>query len=410
MSKRLDVLRSDLTEAVLNPDKTLNRLFEEHGLGDLWHGESPLPLFGGDGANPAGFMGRVDDIVTVPGTSGLTIDGQNVNEIWQQMQAFLTAFNRSAEAIAAFFSFRTVREREKVGVPTSPGFQKATEFGRPSKIRVKHVTRGFPLEHFDLSDGFTQEFIDKAKGAQLLAIQATVLSDWGQLQREIVLDAIFNNVNYTDKDQIAVKVLYNADGEVPPTVKRWSHTGSHTHYLTTAGATVVQGDLDAASDHLIHHGFREFGDSTFLLHAHRDEIATLRTFANFLPAEGGERPVELANSGVVRGPQRGAPTGLQVEGWVNDWTVVQNNDIPQGYFVGHVSGGPFDFRNVVGWRQHENASARGLRLIEGNRQNYPLYDSVYDGYSGAGIGQRGEAVVMQETAGAYTRPTFALGD
>lgn len=409
MTKRLDVLRADLHEAMLNPDKVLDRLMAQHGLADIWHGESPLAFFGSDGASPAGFVSRVDDIPTVPGQRGLTLDGQNVNEIWQEMQAMLAAFNLSAQQVAAYLSFRTVQERERVGIPNSPGFQVATEYGRPSKIRVSHVTRGFPLEHYDLGDGYTQEYIDKATGAQLLAIQATVTADWGQLQREIVLDAVFNDTNYTDKDQIAVKVLYNNDGEVPPTIKRWSHDGTHQHYLTSAGATIVQADLDTMSDHLVHHGFREFGDSDFLLHAHRDEVATIRTFANFIPAETGERPVEFANSGVVRGPQRGGPGGLRVEGWVNDWTIIQNNDIPQGYLLGHVSGGPFDVRNVVGWRQHENESARGLRLIEGNRQNYPLYDSVYDGYSGAGVGQRGAAVVMQETAGGYTRPTFNTG-
>jgi hypothetical protein len=406
MSNRLQIHRANIKEAFLNPDKVLARLFEGQGMGDIWHGESPF--FGADGESPAGFLGRVDDIVTVPGVRGLTTDGQSVNEIWNEMQMMLAAFNQSAAALAAFLSFRTVQERERVGIPVSPGFQVATEFGRPSKIRVMHVTRGFPLEHYDIGDGYTQEYIDNATGAQLLAIQATVVSDWTQLQREIVLDAVFNDTNYTDKDQIAVKVLYNNDGEVPPKIKRWTHDGTHTHYLESAGAALVQADLDVMSEHLIHHGFREFGDSAFILHAHRDDVATIRTFANWIPAETGERPQELANSGVIVGPTRGG-AGLQVEGWVNDWTVVQNNDIPQAFLLGHVSGGPFDVRNVVGWRQHGNESARGLRLIEGNRQNYPLYDSVYDGYSGAGVGQRGAAVAMEITAGAYTPPTFELG-
>lgn len=100
---------------------------------------------------------------------------------------------------------------------------------------------------------------------------------------------------------------------------------------------------------------------------------------------------------------------MTVEGWCNDWTVVQLNDIPDGYLFGIVSGGPMDTRNIVGLRVHENASARGLRLIEGNRQNYPLYDSVYDGYMGAGVGQRGAGVIMQDAA-AYTVPTFSTGE
>ena len=230
------------------------------------------------------------------------------------------------------------------------------------------------------------------------------------MQKELVLDAVFGSTNYTDKDAVAVKRLYNNDGEVPPTIKRWTHTGTHTHYLNTAGASLVQADLDTMSEHLIHHGFREFGDAALVLHAHRDEVATIRGFANFIPAESGERPAELANSGVLVGPRRAATGGLRVEGWVNDWTIAQDNDIPQGFLLGEVSGGPLDVRNVVGYREHDNPSARGLRLVEGPRQNYPLYDSVYDGYAGAGVGQRGAAVAVDIGTAAYTAPTFTVGE
>ena len=324
------------------------------------------------------------------------------------MQAMLSAFNASNDAVVALLSFSTERSNEKVGVPINPGFQKATEFGRPSKIRFKNISRGFPLEHFDLGDGYTQEYIDVATGAQLAAVQATVLNAWTTLEREITMEAVFNNVNLTDQDGINVKRLYNNDGEVPPTIKRWTHTGSHDHYLAGGGGGFVQADLDTMGEHLVHHGFREFGDSAFILLVHRDEMSGLRGFANFIPAETGSRPQELQNSGVVAGLERGAG-GLTVEGWVNDWTIVEFNDIPSGYLFGMVSGGPLDRRNIVGNRVHENPSARGLRLIEGNRQNYPLYDSVYDGYLGAGVGQRGAGVIMRDNA-SWAVPTFNTGE
>ncbi len=400
MSKRLTISRSMLDAAVNDPLTHLVSLF-----GD----QNGHRLFGAaTGEAQAGFVSRTDLLDTVPGQRGLTLDGQNVNEIWSDMQAMLSAFNASNDVVVALLSFETEKSNEKVGVPINPGFQRATEFGRPSKIRFTNVTRGFPIEHFDLGDGYTQEYIDLATGAQLAAVQATVLNAWTTLEREIVMEGVFDNVNVTDQDGINVKRLYNNDGEIPPTIKRWTHLGTHDHYLAGGGGGFVEADVDTMGEHLIHHGFREFGDSEFILLVHRDEMATVRAFANFIPAETGSRPVELGNSGVVAGMKRGA-NGLTVEGWVNDWTVVEFNDIPSGYLFGMVSGGPMDRRNVVGKRVHENPSARGLRLIEGNRQNYPLYDSVYDGYLGAGVGQRGAAVIMRDNA-SWAVPTFETGE
>ena len=400
--KQLQISRSLLRAAVEDPRARLVEILGEQ-LGTA--------LFGAvGGSSPAGLLTLETAIESVPGQRGLTVDGQDINTIWQNMQNQLAAFNASNDAVVSLFSFDTIKPNEKVGIPINPGFQVATELGRPSKVRLKFVARGFPLEHFDLGDGYTQEFIDIATGAELVAVQATILNSWTELQKEITLEAVMGSTNFTDKDGINVKRLYNNDGEIPPTIKRWTHDGTHQHYLFGGGGGFVQADLDTMGDHLIHHGFREFGDSTFILLAHRDEIATIRGFANFITADESEQPENLAASGVIKGLQRRAGTaGLRVEGFVNDWTIVQYNDMVMGYLVGMISGGPFDVRNVVGQRLHENPSVRGLRLIEGRRFNYPLYDSVYDGYAGAGVGQRGAAVVMQDAA-SYTDPTFNTGE
>lgn len=402
MSKTLTISRSLLDGAINDPLARLVAIFGDR----IGH-----KLFGAvEGENPAGFISRTDLLDTVPGQRGLTVDGQSVNEIWRDMQAMLAAFNASNDQVVSLLSFRTVLSNEKVGVPINPGFQKATEFGRPSKIRFAQISRGFPIEHFDLGDGYTQEYIDSARGAQLMAVQATILNSWTTLEREVTMEAMFNDTNTTDQDNILVRRLYNNDGEVPPTIKRWTHDGTHTHYLFNGGAGFVQANLDTMSEHLVHHGFREFGDAAFLLLAHRDDVATIRGFANWIPSEETQRPDTLSNSGVVRGLMRRQGTGgLKVEGWVNDWTIIEFNDMISGYLLGIVSGGPLDTRNIVGLRVHENPSARGLRLVEGNRQNYPLYDSVYDGYMGAGVGQRGAGVIMQDF-GSYVVPTFNTGD
>ena len=402
MNKKLHISRSRLEAAVVDPLAQLVSLLGEQ-LGTALYGAVA-------GDSPAGMLALKDALESVPGQRGLTVDGQNINEIWANMQAQLAAFNLSNDAVVALFTFDTIKPNEKVGIPINPGFQLATELGRPSKVRLKFVQRGFPLEHFDLGDGFTQEFLDISSGAELVAVQATILNAWTELTKEITLDAVLGDANYTDKDDINVKRLYNNDGEIPPTIKRWTHDGTHIHYLAGGGGGFVQADVDTMSDHLIHHGFREFGDSTFILLVHRTDLASIRGFANFITAEESEQPENIAASGVIKGLQRrGGTAGLRVEGFVNDWTVVQYNDMVEGYILGMISGGPGDVRNVVGYRLHENPSVRGLRLIEGARQNYPLYDSVFDGYAGAGVGQRGAAVVMQDAA-SYTAPTLNTGE
>ena len=60
--------------------------------------------------------------------------------------------------------------------------------------------------------------------------------------------------------------------------------------------------------------------------------------------------------------------------------------------------------NPVGFRQHSNASLRGLRLLSGAQHDYPLVDSFYQRGFGTGVRHRGAGVVMQITAGAFAVP------
>ena len=357
-----------------------------------------------EGTPPAGFHQRSDIVETVAGLRGTTIDGQPLNEIWNDFQAQVTAFNTVADAQTALLTFPVERAQEKVGVPSNPGMQQATEFGRPSKVRTKLVSRGFPLEHYDLGTGFTQEFLDSASAIQVSQVQGEVQMAYSLLRQEITLEALFTAANLTDEDGIAVKRLYNADGEVPPRWKRWTHTGTHTHYLASGAASVAENDFDAIEEHLVHHGFGEQGES-LVIHAHRDEMPEIRALTTFVPAESADRPVIV--DGSVVGPTRGSTIpGFAAQGYVGPFTIIQNNLIPTGYLLAQAVGGAFGTRNPVGLRSHENPSARGLRLVEGPYARYPLIDAVYDTYLGAGIRQRGAAVCMQITAGAYASPTF----
>lgn len=226
-------------------------------------------------------------------------------------------------------------------------------------------------------------------------------------QRENVLELLMREDNITDsKEGIAVKRLYNGDGEVPPDYDTYTFAGTHTHYLTTAGASFVQADLTAAELELTHHGY---GDNAvggaggeLLAFLPRDLMAKARGFADFIPASTSQVASILADSGIIVG-QRSSGAGWRIEGTVGRFALIEATVIPAGYFVATVSGGELSPQNVLGIRQHANTSARGLRLNPG-RNDYPLVDSFYDAYMGGGVKHRGAALVMMETAGSYADP------
>jgi hypothetical protein len=346
---------------------------------------------------------RADAISSVPGQA-ITADGQPISEIWDDLLAKLAAYNgQSNQTISLFAGDSTVSSQIQTAVYATKGFEQATEYGRPSNIALQYITRAVPIDHYDLGFGYTQKFIDKAKGREILGIQETAGNGWWNLQLNGVLDAIYNDAPTPDPDGVSGTTLYNAD-ETPPPYKRWTHVGTHSHFLADAGA-FTQALALSMEEHLVHHGFGDFNETLFMF-LHRDDMATARGFADYVPAPSASQKVITAGPVVGASPNQSGVGGFQVEGYLGKMNLVELNDIPSTYPLAMATGGQFAAQNVVRLRVHENPSARGLRLIEGPRQRYPLYDAVYDGYFGAAVAQRGAAVVLRHGNGTYAPPTF----
>lgn len=396
--QRNKIAKRDLVAVFNDPMSVLVNLFGERKAFALVGSDVALDS---TGTAPAG-MGSVSDLLVDPMNpgSGTTVDGISLNGIWNDMIARLAAFNATRDRFVSLLTFPVTKANEIVGVPTSPGFQKATEFGRPRKSWVTNIARGFPLDHYDIGTGYSQEFIDSARADQILALQAQIFSDWNKLGFALVLDALFGSANYTDDTGIAVKRLYNNDGEVPPAFERNTHDGTHTHYLTSASLDIAA--IRAMKNHLKHHGF----DGEIYMHVNGTDVVTVRGLTGFVPAQSSTTTT-IVDGTIVGATPSNPGGGFTVEGYIEGMGVVENGEIPAGYLMAVVVGGFDNPRNPVGIRLHDNPSiGSGLRLIEGPRQVYPLYDSVFDGYVGAGVGQRGSAVITQITGGAYTDPTF----
>jgi hypothetical protein len=94
-----------------------------------------------------------------------------------------------------------------------------------------------------------------------------------------------------------------------------------------------------------------------------------------------------------------------VIGTYGDIIIVEEDYIPAGYLVMFVTGGRDNLQNPIGFREHQNAGLRGMRLVKGRNADYPLLDAYYVRGFGTGVRQRGAGVVMQiKATGTYAPP------
>jgi hypothetical protein len=348
-----------------------------------------------------------------------TIDGRDLNSIWDDFQQALAQWNAGRSQMVAALSFGVTNPVEDVPQASMIDFEVATEFGEPVGIRgADFFSLGYDFEWYDVAARFTWKYLAEATAGQVESVGNMVLEADNRLLFTRVLRSIFNNVNSTTTirgQNFNVYRLYNNDGTVPPAYADTVHTGSHTHYLTSGAATVTFGDLDEMYEHLVHHGYGALTGTQNVLLVHRAQMATIRTFRvatgasyDFIPAAGGAPWLLPTNTGGPVFPQGSAiPTtvnGLTVAGAYGPFLIVESEWIPTGYMLAFATGGENSAGNLVGIREHQNPALRGLRLVKGRQPDYPLIDSFYNRGFGTGIRQRGAGVVMQITAGAYAIP------
>jgi hypothetical protein len=350
-----------------------------------------------------------------------TVDGRDLNEVWLEFQQALLAWNADRSSIVNALTYTVSAPVEDVPQLAMDDFELASEFGEPKSIRGGgYFSLGFGFYWYDIAARFTWKFLAEATAAQVEAVHNQVLEADNRLVFNAVLKQIFNNTTRVADirgTNYNVYPFYNNDGTVPPSYKTYTHTSTHQHYITSGAATVDSGDLDALELHLVHHGFGRQNGSQLILMANRTETATIRSFRvstgsafDFVPS-AGQPPwlLPTVTGGVVypgsaaAGSMGAAPNnwnGLNCIGQYGPWWVIEEDYIPTKYLFGFATGGQNVTNNPVGIREHQNAALRGLRLVKGRDNDYPLVDSFYNRGFGTGIRQRGAGVCMEITADA----------
>lgn len=346
-----------------------------------------------------------------------TSDGFPLNRMWDEFQRTINVWNSQRTAIVNLLTYRVTDLVEGVRYPLEQDFEEASEFGEPKSIRLgPSFKMGYDFKWYDLALRYTWKFLLDADQGQLRSLNNQALESDNRLMFTRVMRRIFNSttdVATIEGDAVNVYPFYNADSMVPPKWKSTTHTSGHNHYLVSGGATVDSGDLDAMEDHLYHHGYTQNNGYSMVLFVNRAQGSVIRTFTvaggdkyDFIPSTGFGGGVFLpANGGIVARPGLPQVNGLDVIGTYGPWAVVEEDYIPSGYMLGTVSGGADNIGNPVGIREH--SSLKGLRLVKGRDQDYPLMDSFYLHGMGTGIRHRGAGVIMQvKASGTYDIPTL----
>lgn len=346
-----------------------------------------------------------------------SIDGTNLNEIWNKLAQALTVWNQSRSALSTLLGFWHTNASD--AIPQAhrlAEFEEATEHGEPEAIRTPNFLRlGYELNWYDAATRYSWQALMAMSEEQILAGANYVMeSDENKINREI-LQRLFNPEPTVNENETPVYGLWSADGQMPPSYLGKQFAANHTHYLVSGNAEIDSGDIETLAKAVAEHGYNADPASQLLLlvnSEHVDKIASFRAgqvsdntiVANndFVPSEGTPAFYSTNIEG-KRAPEK--VQGLKIAGSYGSSWIVPINDVPEDYLVCVATYGPDSPNNCVGIRQHPVATYQGLRHIPGPVPGYPLQESFYSRGFGVGIRRRGQAAVMQiKESGEYETP------
>ena len=199
-------------------------------------------------------------------------------------------------------------------------------------------------------------------------------------------------------------------------------TGAHNHYMVSGSADIDSGDLLDAIHNIREHGYGLVDSNQKLLCiVNETESEAIQQFRvgeenndsqiskwDFIPATN--QPAFMLQGGTLVGAQPpGTIFNMPVVGSYGPLFILESWFVPTGYVLTVATSGPGSVTNPVGVREHVNAAYRGMRIIPGRDQRYPLIESHYCRSFGTGVRHRSAAVVTQlSAAGPYVPPSIPV--
>lgn len=345
-----------------------------------------------------------------------TLDGAAYNDLWDEFQTVLGILNGQRSTLTNHLSFRTDRSADAVAQTIGDDdFEPASEFGVPQSIKSSPeiLTVGYPFGDWDLATRFTGRFLRDATRGEVETVHSRAIAADNKLITTAILNRVLDPTPGENSDGKTVYGLYSGDDFLPPRHGFRTYTAPHNHYLTTQSADPDGADLDDMIRHIREHGYGTTPGSQLLLFCNPEDAGPLTTIRaetggaahDYLPSAGA--PAYLTDKEIVGSVAPAEYNSLKITGSYGPAYIIEQEFMPPGYLLMTASGGPGADLNPVSFREHPNPAHRGLRLLPGARDAYPLVSSYYTRAFGVGVRHRGAAVAMQITTSAlYTPPAL----
>ncbi|WLP89113.1 hypothetical protein [Gordonia sp. NB41Y] len=376
---------------------------------------APAQFFAFGGDNARGYSTHGDVLVNK------TADGVDLNVIWNEANQVMSAWNRKRTALAALISYPTIAVGD--AIPQTIGgdhFEEASEYGEPQGIATAPdaLIVGYNWRDWDLATRATWKFLRSATAEQVYDLVNRAMESDNRLITGTLLRRLFDPAPVLNEmGQTCYGLYTGTDGITPPSFAGQDFPASTSHYLVSGNTALDPGDLTDAINQVTSKGFGIDGASRLIVLCNPKEAEIISTFRagqvtnsveskyDFIPSNSS---IPYLTSETVVGQIAPAEwSGLEVSGSYGPAWIVPSYFLPQGYIAVVATGGANSGVNPVAFRQHANSAYRGLRMIPGKDQRYPLQDSFFQRSFGTGVRYRGAACIVQvKASGAYEAPTW----
>lgn len=354
-----------------------------------------------------GTLTTLDTLATLNNT---TVAEIGEDTVWAGIQAALDAHNMLLrEAMMELVDDTTDRQR-RYGGSDSGEMDEVDEMGRADASKLSAgTTVGFPLRKYQRTKQWTRDFFEEVTGAQFAAEVNGDLDADARLVYRQIRRAIFTPTNTTftdtlvDQVSLAVKALVNADSAEIPNGPHGEtfNAATHTHYLYTAGTSLVAADLTALIETVVEH----YSSGMPIVEINRAQEATVRALTGFAAYQDARIIVGSATT-IAQGNLDPININDRAIGVYNGAEIRVKPRIPAGYLFAWVQGAP---KPLVYRRPLRNPARGDFRLVADN-ELYPLRAQTRERMFGVAPWNRtnGAALYIDTgAAGAYVAPTIS---
>lgn len=353
-----------------------------------------------------------------------TVDGYDLNGLWQEMQDIAQLWNDRKDGLVDLLCFKTTAAAEPVGQsPNVEEFDQASEFGVPRALSPApdYAIVGFTLKDYDKASRLTWKFLRSATADQVRAQITRLIEADRLLRQKLVLGRIFDPAKELNEFGNIVYGIYDGDKSnpmVPPRFNGQTFDASHSHFFTSGTATLDSGDVENLITSVTEHGYGAERGDTVLLIANPYDAEVISSWRAGIANDNGAVakfdfipsdivPAYLTRDTIVGAKPVSEVNGVPVLGSYGRALVVETTTIPSGYVACAVTRGPDSLYNPIALRQHASPEWQGLRFLPGNMHGMPIEESFAMRTIGVGTRHRGAAAVLQVGTGTtYTPPSL----